>query len=81
MVFSEIVLIAMLLRDDSYFIDLAMTHKNGHLSLDFSQTEKQATGPINFVMHDSVPKFMLGLFLTQNRPKYWNERWVSTRNK
>ena len=51
--------------DDSYFIDLAMTHKSGHLSLDFSQTEKQATGPINFVMHDSVPKFMLGLFLTQ----------------
>jgi N-methylhydantoinase B len=49
-----------------YFIDLTMVNKDGDLSLDFTQTEKQANGPINFIMHDSVPKFMLGLFMTQN---------------
>lgn len=54
--------------DDSYYIDLIMQSENGELTLDFSETEQQAKGPINFVMHSSVPKFMLGLFLTKDNP-------------
>ena len=28
----------------------------------------ESKGPINFIMDDSVPKFMLGLYLTKNIP-------------
>ena len=36
--------------------------------MDFTQTDKQADGPINFIMDESVPKFMLGLYLTRDMP-------------
>ena len=50
--------------DRSYYVDAILRHKRGELTIDFTQTDKQAVGPINFIMDESVPKFMLGLYLT-----------------
>ncbi len=52
--------------DRGYFVDVVMHQKKGKLSLDFSATDRQADGPINFIMDQSVPKFMLGLYLTRD---------------
>ena len=52
--------------DRGYFVDVVMRQKKGKLSLDFSATDRQADGPINFIMDQSVPKFMLGLYLTRD---------------
>ena len=52
----------------SYFVDAILQHKNSELTMDFTQTDKQADGPINFIMDESVPKFMLGLYLTRDMP-------------
>lgn len=54
--------------DRSYFVDVALEHGDGRLTLDFSETDRQADGPINFLMDASVPKTMLGLFLTMGDP-------------
>ncbi|MEM6680581.1 MAG: hydantoinase B/oxoprolinase family protein, partial [Pseudomonadota bacterium] len=54
--------------DRDYFVDLAIEHRDGRLTLDFSETDQQATGPINFLMDASVPKTMLGLALTMDDP-------------
>src|SRR5207237_4140111 len=44
--------------------------KNGTIGLDFSETDDQARGAVNFIMHDSVPKFMYGLYLTAGDPTF-----------
>ena len=54
--------------DRDYFVDVAMEHRGGRLSLDFSETDRQATGPINFLMDPSVPRIMLGLAMTMQDP-------------
>ena len=40
--------------DRGYFVDVVMRQKKGKLSLDFSATDRQADGPINFIMDQSV---------------------------
>lgn len=50
--------------DRSYFVDAAIEHRGDELTFDFTATDDQAAGPINFLMDDSVPKFMLGLYMT-----------------
>jgi N-methylhydantoinase B len=54
--------------DQSYAVHLALTKDNGKIHLDFSGTDDQARGAVNFVMHDSVPKFMYSLYLTADDP-------------
>jgi N-methylhydantoinase B len=54
--------------DRDYFVDVALEHRDGRLSLDFTETDRQADGPINFIMDRSVPSTMLGLFLTMDDP-------------
>ena len=54
--------------DRSYFVDLALRKRDGRLELDFSASDRQADGPINFLMDSSVPKFMLGLWMCMDRP-------------
>lgn len=54
--------------DRSYFVDAVLRKADGKVELDFSASDKQADGPINFIMDDSVPKFMLGLWMTMNEP-------------
>ena len=52
----------------SYSVHLTLMKKNGTIGLDFSETDDQARGAVNFIMHDSVPKFMYGLYLTAGDP-------------
>ncbi len=54
--------------DRSYYVDLVLRKANGDLEMDFSGSDRQADGPINFLMDDSVPKFMLGLWMCMDRP-------------
>ena len=54
--------------DRSYFVDTVLRKKNGSLEMDFSASDRQAEGPINFVMDDSVPKFMFGLWMCMGQP-------------
>jgi N-methylhydantoinase B len=50
--------------DRSYFVDVTLRKSDGEVEIDLSASDQQATGPINFLMDDSVPKFMLGLYMT-----------------
>lgn len=50
--------------DRSYFVDLTLQKRDGTLTLDFTGSDRQAEGPINFLMDATVPKFMLGLSMT-----------------
>ncbi len=54
--------------DRSYYVDLVLRKHQGEVEIDLSESDKQATGPINFLMDDSVPKFMLGLYMTMDQP-------------
>ena len=54
--------------DRSYFVDTVIRKRGDALELDFSASDRQAEGPINFIMDDSVPKFMLGLWMTMDEP-------------
>ncbi|MBT5263679.1 MAG: hydantoinase B/oxoprolinase family protein, partial [Rhodospirillaceae bacterium] len=54
--------------DDPYSVHLTLRKKDGRITYDFSESADQAGGPINFVMDDSVPKFMTGLYLTMHDP-------------
>ncbi|MCZ6874995.1 MAG: hydantoinase B/oxoprolinase family protein [bacterium] len=54
--------------EQSYSVHLTLSKSNGDISLDFRQTDDQAQGAINFIMHDSVPKFMYSLYLTADDP-------------
>jgi N-methylhydantoinase B len=50
--------------DQSYAVTLKLTKQNGDVTLDFRDSDDQAQGAVNFIMHESVPKFMYGLYLT-----------------
>jgi N-methylhydantoinase B len=54
--------------DTSYSVAVTLEKKGEHLALDFTGSSDQARGAINFIMHESVPKQMLGLFLTLDDP-------------
>ncbi|HUS55596.1 MAG TPA: hydantoinase B/oxoprolinase family protein [Thermohalobaculum sp.] len=54
--------------DRSYFVDVTLRKSDGEVEIDLSASDQQATGPINFLMDDSVPKFMLGLYMTMDEP-------------
>ncbi|MEL6996837.1 MAG: hydantoinase B/oxoprolinase family protein [Pseudomonadota bacterium] len=54
--------------DRSFFVDAVIRKQGDAVALDFSASDRQAEGPINFLMDDSVPKFMLGLWMTMDDP-------------
>ena len=54
--------------DQSYAVHLSLTKSNGDITLDFRQTDDQAVGAVNFIMHESVPKFMYSLYVTADDP-------------
>ena len=56
------------ITEQSYSVHLTMTKDNGNVTLDFRGTDDQARGAVNFIMHDSVPKFMYSLYLTADDP-------------
>ncbi|HEY7061797.1 MAG TPA: hydantoinase B/oxoprolinase family protein [Chloroflexota bacterium] len=50
------------------WIRLTLTHKGGRLVLDTRESDDQTRGPANFLMHHSVPKFSLALYLLAREP-------------
>ncbi len=54
--------------DESHSVHVSLSKENGRVSLDFSASDDQTEGPINFIMDATVPKFMTGLYLTMNDP-------------
>ncbi len=54
--------------EQSYGVHLTLSKQNGSVSFDFSATDDQAKGAVNFIMDQSVPKFMAGLYLTRDDP-------------
>jgi N-methylhydantoinase B len=56
------------LTEQSYSVHLTLSKENGQITLDFRDTDDQAQGAVNFIMHESVPKFMYGLYLTAADP-------------
>ncbi|MGI9336464.1 MAG: hydantoinase B/oxoprolinase family protein, partial [Gammaproteobacteria bacterium] len=50
--------------NESYAVHLRLAKHGTGLTLDFSESDDQARGPINFVMDASVPAYMIGLALT-----------------
>jgi N-methylhydantoinase B len=54
--------------DQSYSVHLTLTKDNDNVTLDFRNSAEQARGAVNFIMHESVPKFMYSLYLTADDP-------------
>ncbi len=52
--------------DESHSVHVTLEKSAGAVRLDFSQSDDQAQGPINFIMDDSVPKYMCGLYFTMH---------------
>ena len=50
--------------DRSYSVAVTLTKAGETVSLDFTQSDDQAQGAVNFIMDGSVPKNMAGLYLT-----------------
>jgi len=54
--------------DQSYSVAVSLEKQGEHVSLDFSDSADQAVGAINFIMDETVPKYMIGVYLTRNDP-------------
>lgn len=49
-------------------VTMALQKHGDKVTLDFTDTSDQAQGAVNFIMHESVPKLMHGLYLTADDP-------------
>jgi N-methylhydantoinase B len=57
------------ITDTSYFVETEVSHDgSGGLDFDFSGSADQATGPINYVMDDTVLGHLLGLSMLRDDP-------------
>ncbi len=54
--------------DDSHSVHVTLTKQGGKIGLDFSASDDETTGPINFYMDDTVPQFIAGLYFTMQDP-------------
>jgi N-methylhydantoinase B len=54
--------------EQSYSVHLTLHKENDNVTLDFRNTSDQARGAVNFIMHESVHKFMYSLYLTADDP-------------
>jgi N-methylhydantoinase B len=54
--------------DNSYGVAVTVEKRGGTVSLDYSGSDAEAPGSINFIMHPSVPKTMCGLYFTGGEP-------------
>ncbi len=54
--------------DNPYSVHVELRKKGSNVEIDFTKTDDQAQGSVNFIMHDSVPKNMYGMYLTSDDP-------------
>ena len=52
----------------SFHVRMSLTKHGDHISIDTRASDDQAKGPINFIMHDSVPKLIIGIYLLSGHP-------------
>ena len=52
----------------SFHVRMRLTKEGGRISLDTRASDDQARGPINFIMHESVPKLIIGIYLLSGHP-------------
>lgn len=52
----------------SYFVRLTMKKEGDRVSLDTRDSDDQAVGPINFMMHENVPRMMFGIYFLSAHP-------------
>jgi len=52
----------------SFYVRMSLTKHGDRISIDTRASDDQAKGPINFIMHDSVPKLIIGIYLLSGHP-------------
>jgi len=52
----------------SFHVRMRLTKESGRIALDARASDDQARGPINFIMHESVPKLIAGIYLLAGHP-------------
>ena len=52
----------------SFHVRMRLDKEGGRISLDTRASDDQARGPINFIMHPSVPKLIVGIYLLSGHP-------------
>ncbi len=56
------------MSDRSFHVRMRLTKESGRIGIDTRESDDQARGPINFIMHESVPKLIAGIYLLSGHP-------------
>jgi len=56
------------MSDRSFHVRMRLTKESGRIAIDTRESDDQARGPINFIMHESVPKLIAGIYLLSGHP-------------
>jgi len=56
------------MSERSFHVRMRLTKEAGRIVLDTRASDDQAKGPINFIMHESVPKLIVGIYLLSGHP-------------
>jgi N-methylhydantoinase B len=56
------------MSDRSFHVRMSLAKEGGRITLDTRASDDQARGPINFIMHPSVPKLIVGIYLLSGHP-------------
>jgi N-methylhydantoinase B len=51
-----------------FHVRMRLTKESGRIALDTRTSDDQARGPINFIMHESVPTLIAGIYLLADHP-------------
>src|SRR5438552_8833947 len=51
-----------------FHVRMRLVKEGGRIVIDTRESDDQARGPINFIMHESVPKLILGIYLLSGHP-------------
>ena len=52
----------------SFHVRMTLEKQGGRIAIDTRASDDQARGPINFIMHESVPKLIMGIYLLSGHP-------------
>jgi N-methylhydantoinase B len=51
-----------------FHVRMRLTKQGDRIAIDTRESDDQARGPINFIMHESVPRLILGIYLLAGHP-------------
>lgn len=51
-----------------FHVRMRLTKDGSRIAIDTRESDDQAKGPINFIMHESVPKLIIGIYLLSGHP-------------